>query len=146
MKAKLKKCDRCGEQKVIWKNHLSNRYCQACWKLELPKSSQSIKPTARKKPIAQRSPSRIKKDLQYSKVRKVFLENKPVCEAYISCCCTIQATDVHHKSGRVGKLYLDEKTWLAVCRACHMWIETHPKEARDMGFSNSRLNIKDDNN
>lgn len=145
MKAKLKKCDRCGEQKVIWKNHLGNRYCQACWKLELPKSSQSNKPTVRRKPIPQRSPTRLKLELQYSKVRKVFLSNHPVCEAHLSG-CTTQATDVHHKAGRVGKLYLDESKWLALCRACHSWIETHPKEAREMGFSISRLQTEDDNN
>lgn len=145
MKAKLKKCDRCGEQKVIWKNHRGNRYCQGCWKLELPKSSQSNKPTTRRKPIPQRSPSRLKLELQYSKVRKVFLSSRPVCEAHLSG-CTTHSTDVHHKAGRVGKLYLDESKWLAVCRACHSWIETHPKEARELGFSISRLQTEDDNN
>jgi hypothetical protein len=145
MKAKLKMCDRCGEMKVIWKNHRGNRYCQGCWKLELPKSSRSNKPTTRRKPISPRSPSRLKQELQYSKVRRLFLQNYPVCQAHLSG-CTTQSTDVHHKAGRVGKLYLDESKWLAVCRACHMWIETHPNEARELGFSISRLQVEDDNN
>jgi len=31
-------------------------------------------------------------------------------------------------------------TWLAVCRNCHRWIEENPVEAKELGFSRSRLN------
>jgi hypothetical protein len=43
-------------------------------------------------------------------------------------------------AGRVGELYLDETHWLALCRACHFYVEMHPKEAKEMGFSINRLN------
>ena len=145
MKIKKKLCNKCGELKVIWKNHKGSRYCQACWKLELPKSSQSNKPTARQKPISRVSARRAKEEKIYSKQRLSFLKLYPVCQANLNG-CTTKSTDVHHKSGRTGYLYLDESKWLAVCRACHMWIETHPKEARQIGFSISRLKIEDDIN
>lgn len=28
---KLKVCSACQEEKVIWKNHEGNKYCQYCW-------------------------------------------------------------------------------------------------------------------
>lgn len=36
-------------------------------------------------------------------------------------------------------LLLDKSKWLAVCRACHQWIETHPQEAVERGFSIKRI-------
>jgi len=39
----------------------------------------------------------------------------------------------------VGNLLLDITHWLAVCRACHNWIENSPREAKEMGFSVTRL-------
>jgi len=49
----------------------------------------------------------------------------------------LHATDVHHKHGR-GVYHLEISTWLPVCRNCHMWIEEHPAEAYELGFSGSR--------
>jgi predicted HNH restriction endonuclease len=48
------------------------------------------------------------------------------------------ATDVHHKKGR-GKYHLDTSTWLPVCRNCHEWIETHPEDAKELGYSETRI-------
>ncbi len=145
MLTKKKPCNKCGELKMIWKNHQGNRYCQACWKLELPKSSQSNKPTAKQRPISKSSPKRGQMNLHYLEKRKLFLKSHPVCGANLSG-CTTTATDVHHKAGRTGNLLLDESKWIALCRACHTWIETHPKEAKLMNFSLSRLEENDDNN
>ncbi len=72
----------------------------------------------------------------YSKLRKDFLTDNPMCHARIHK-CSLQATDVHHMKGR-DKYHLDVNTWLAVCRNCHMWIETNPSEAKELGFSESR--------
>lgn len=44
------------------------------------------------------------------------------------------------KMGCVGDNYLKMGTWLSVCRSCHAWIETNPLEAKELGFSESRLN------
>jgi hypothetical protein len=41
--------------------------------------------------------------------------------------------------GRIGNLLTDTSHFLAVCRQCHSWIEEHPTEAKELGFSKSRL-------
>ena len=73
---------------------------------------------------------------KYAKQRKEYLSNNPICHAKIYK-CSLRATDIHHKNGR-GVYHLDESIWLPVCRNCHMWIEEHPAEAYELGFSGSR--------
>ena len=73
----------------------------------------------------------------YSKQRKEYLSNNPMCHAKIYKCTKV-ATDVHHKKGR-GKYHLDTSTWLPVCRNCHEWIETHPEDAKELGYSEIRI-------
>jgi hypothetical protein len=131
---KLKTCYQCKKDKVIWKVVNGNRYCKICYHLSFPtkKITKSYK-------IKPKSEKRKKLDSDYSKKRKIFLENKPLCEAHILGICTQISTDVHHMKGRTGDLYLNEEFWLSVCRSCHQYIETHPNEAKEMGFSKSRL-------
>ncbi len=73
----------------------------------------------------------------YSKMRKEFLLNKPMCHARIYK-CSLRATDIHHMRGR-GKYHLDTETWLPVCRNCHMWIEENSEDSKELGFSDSRI-------
>lgn len=128
IQAKLKKCAGCNELKHIWKSHGKEKYCKQCWyDIEKPKS---ISPVSAKR--------RVEMD-KYSTLREAFLIAKPKCEAYLVG-CTGTSTDVHHKAGRVGENYLKVGTWLAVCRSCHGWIETNPEAAKELGFSQSRLN------
>ena len=70
----------------------------------------------------------------YNKLRKTFLEKYPLCQASLHN-CNLKSTDVHHKKGR-GKYLNDPTTWLSVCRSCHNWIEEHPVEATEMGYTN----------
>ncbi len=72
----------------------------------------------------------------YSKLRKEFFKDKMLCQAAIHK-CGLKATDVHHMKGR-GKYHLDVSTWLAVCRNCHNWIEEHPIDAIELGYSLKR--------
>lgn len=137
IKAKKKKCDKCDEVKLIWKNSGGKRYCQRCWSAH--SATTMPKPTARQKQIPPRSSKRIKADAEYSLLRKKFLMDYPLCKAHIPGICTNLSTDVHHMAGRIGSLYLDVDNWLAVCRACHMHIETHPIESREQGFSKSKI-------
>lgn len=65
-----------------------------------------------------------------------------MCQAHLSGCATY-ATDIHHKAGR-GEYMLDQSTYMAVCRNCHQWIELHPIEAKQKGFSVERLKPKQD--
>lgn len=85
------------------------------------------------------SKKRAKENREYAKVRKEYLEDNPDCEANLSG-CTIGATDIHHKRGR-GLFLCDSSHFMSVCRTCHRFIEEHPLEAKEMGFSESRLAI-----
>ena len=66
----------------------------------------------------------------YLAKRRRFLSANPVCEK----CKHEKSRDVHHVCGRYGGNYLNEMTWLALCRTCHRWIHDHPKEARERGW------------
>jgi hypothetical protein len=129
IKAKLKKCTQCNQEKVIWKSvGKRDKYCKECWySIDKPKS---ISPVSKKRQVEMD---------EYSKKRLAFLALYNNCQAKLVG-CTGKATDVHHKAGRVSESYLNIQTWLAVCRQCHTWIETNPLEAKELGFSESRLN------
>lgn len=70
----------------------------------------------------------------YSKLRREFLEANPFCAVYPN----LPATDIHHKKGR-GKYLNDTSTWLSVSREGHQRIEMFPVEAKERGWSVSRL-------
>ena len=128
IQAKLKKCAGCSQLKHIWKSEKKDKYCKECWyTIEKPKS---ISPVSKKRQVEMD---------EYSKRRLAFLALHSSCQAKLVS-CTGKATDVHHKAGRVGDDYLNMNKWLAVCRSCHGWIEINPVEAKELGFSESRLN------
>lgn len=135
---KKKLCDGpCGELKVIWKNHEGKRYCKQCWSCHSGNVKQ--KPTVRQKPLARLSAKRSQEEKLYLAKRVLFLAEHPLCEFHIPGICTTTATDVHHMQGRTGENYLDISKWKAGCRSCHMWVEEHPKEAQELGFSIKRI-------
>lgn len=73
----------------------------------------------------------------YLKKRAAFLKAHPVCQVarYIpGLNPRARSVDIHHKAGRYGGAYLDESTWLAVCRHAHDWIHSHPRQARERGW------------
>jgi hypothetical protein len=126
IQAKLKLCAGCNQMKHIWKSQGKDKYCKECWySIEKPKSIA---------PISKKMKETVD---QYSKLRTAYLVVNPSCKARLQG-CTGQATDVHHKAGR-GENHLKIATWLAVCRTCHTWIELHPKEAKELGLSETRL-------
>ncbi len=86
------------------------------------------------------SKKRAKQYRDYSKVRKDFLLENPYCQARIPG-CMIEATEVHHSKGKIGDMLTDINNFVAICRSCHGWVETHPAKAKEMGLSKSRLAI-----
>lgn len=140
MLAKKKKCSRCGETTVIWKSEGREKYCKQCWSCH---KTSGVRQTSAKTrtALSPRSPKQRRLEAAYSVIRKAYLETHSMCEAHLAGCAT-HATDIHHKAGR-GTLTLDSTTFLAVCRSCHQWIETHPKESKDLGFSIERLKNND---
>lgn len=78
----------------------------------------------------------------YQQRRKSYLAKHPLCE----CGCGRQATQIHHKRGKVGKykgesLLIVVKFFMAVSDHCHKEIEAKPEWAKKMGYSLKR-NIK----
>ena len=74
----------------------------------------------------------------YKTIRESYLLKHKYCESKLKRCTKV-ATEIHHKAGKIGKLYTDDNNFLAVCRNCHTWIEENPKEAKELGFSENRL-------
>ena len=83
------------------------------------------------------SPKRAAENRIYLKRRAEFLESHPWCE--FPDVCGQPASEIHHRRGRVGALFLDERYWSAVCAPCHRWITEHPREAIELGISEKRL-------
>lgn len=136
---KTKICYGCQKPRKIWRAYDGKRFCNICWNKH-PDSIKATKPTVKQKPIRPRSLKRSKEEAEYSKKRKVYLDNHPMCKAHIPNVCTGQATEVHHKRGRIGADLTDETLFLGVCHACHEYIENNRAFAIEQGFSIKRIN------
>ena len=71
---------------------------------------------------------------EYKKLRDKFMSENTECTR-----CGNEATDCHHKKGKIGNDLLDVRYFLALCRQCHSWVEQHPKESKELGYSLNRL-------
>jgi predicted metal-binding protein len=82
--------------------------------------------------IRKKSVKREKQETEYEAKKKKFLKDNPYCQAKLVGCLG-KAKDLHHRAGRTGDNYTNEKTFLAVCRSCHDQVHTvlSAKEARD---------------
>jgi hypothetical protein len=137
MKQKKKFCHKCNTLQFIWKNLDGKKLCKACSLIGVI----VFKPTNKKtKPIASRSPKRILEERVYNVKRKLFIELNPMCQAHIQGVCTGASSEVHHKRGRIGSDLTDETLFLALCHACHEYIENHRAFAIEQGFSIKRIN------
>lgn len=87
------------------------------------------------KPIAKVSPKKKAVMALYAAKKKVWIKGK-MCAVFPEK----KAVDIHHKRGRIGELLLDENHWLPVSRKGHIKIEQNPLWAKQMGFSEYRLN------
>lgn len=129
MQPKLKKCEGCDQLKHIWKKHNRSLYCKDCWSQHPDKGK---KPLQAKKPMNKKSSKIQKMDALYTVLRESYLKHNQFCKAGLPG-CQINATDVHHKKLR-GNYYLDESTFLPVCRICHNFIHANPILSRELGF------------
>lgn len=90
--------------------------------------------------IKSRSKKRLKQESEYSKVRKEYLLSHEECEVCKQEGQVIQqATEIHHKKGRIDTLLTNKKHFLAVCNECHQFIELNPVWAKENGYSENRL-------
>jgi hypothetical protein len=134
MVVKKKICNGCKEEKLIYKCIDGKKYCKYCTYILIP-----TKQTVTKTFINRVSDKKKQKDVEYSKLRKLYLESHPFCEAKLPGICTAEATDIHHMSGKIGDDYLDVNNFIALCRVCHVWVENNPTEAKELGLSKNRL-------
>jgi hypothetical protein len=66
---------------------------------------------------------------QYRAVAKVFLDDNPRCWL-----TGAPSTDLHHSRGRAGRLYSDDRFFVALCRKAHDWARDFPRVARELGL------------
>jgi hypothetical protein len=109
-----------------------------------------------KRRLPKMSSKRQRENRIYLVKRRAFLEAHPLCQAWATIVFSRhalfvgpntsvlevlstpvsqpQSTEIHHTKKPKCKYYLDESTWLAVCRWSHRWIEDHKDLARELGL------------
>ena len=68
------------------------------------------------------SKKRAKQNRLYAKIRKDYLEKKPMCEV----CHSRLADQIHHRRGRFGDRLTDAGYFLGVCFSCHIRVHMNP--------------------
>ena len=112
-------------------------------KLGIKPTSQQERAEAKKKSIARVSEKRKVENKEYSKEAKAYLAAHPVCEAQVVENCTGKSIEIHHRRKRNSKDdRINPDNFLATCRPCHLWVESHPKQAKELGLSESHLKSK----
>lgn len=110
---------------------------------KIKSEKQAKKPLPVRQKVSKKSAKRKKEDRVYEKEARAYLASHPVCEAQIAEGCTRVSCEIHHKRKRNSKDdRINPENFLAVDRACHLWIESHPKKAQELGLSESHLKSK----
>jgi DNA-directed RNA polymerase subunit RPC12/RpoP len=123
------KCSSCGKEgiNIVNRKHM---LCQVCNHERLHGS----KPKRQR--ISSLSTKQSIKLADYFIAKRKYIQRHPLCEVRG---CKNQSQDIHHKKGRVGENLVDTKHFLAVCRSCHIEIESNPEWAYKNGYSVKRL-------
>lgn len=101
-------------------------------------NNQHLK-SSQPRPIVKKvSDKRKELNKEYAKLSEQFKRDNPSCLARVNEYCSGKSESIHHKRGR-GRYLLDVSTFLPCCLSCHVYIEAHPKEAIQKGWSLSRL-------
>ena len=79
------------------------------------------RPLLRKKRLHPISAKRRRVSALYRSIRAEYLTKNPKCKV-----CHGDASQIHHKAGRVGDKLNDTKDFLAVCFCCHRKIHDNP--------------------
>lgn len=140
IKIKIGVCPLCdnGKEVPLLGGFCQSHYWQKNAEKNKVKNKSNGKDDEKKKPkaIPKVSKKRQIENLKYHVLRTEFLGKK---ENSICPVTGEKTTEVHHKKGRVGNLFLDTNFWLAVSRNGHKMIEENPEWAKENGFSVNRL-------
>lgn len=129
---KQKKCRNCRKEFTPTHNSLE-AFCS------FPCAKEGRKPDLKLKTvykIPKVSKKRQVEQLQYQVLRTEFL-SKP--ENKICPITGRETTDIHHKKGRVGSLFLNTDFWIALSREGHKFVEENPEWSKANGYSLNRL-------
>ena len=86
------------------------------------------------------APDRKEENKEYTKEARRYLAKHPGCEAHIASGCTLLSNEIHHKRRRNSKDdRINPEHFLAVCRPCHLYIESHPKTSLELGLSEKAI-------
>ena len=133
----MPRCLNCREK--FQPRYFLQKFCDefSCRIAETEYQSEKMAKTINKplKPIAKVSDKRKIENLKYTAQRIIFLGKKENKKCPITGKPT---TDVHHKKGRVGSLFL-ERYWVALSREGHKFVEENPEWAKENGYSLNRL-------
>ena len=133
IKAKEGVCVCCERKRLIY----SRKMCQDCYWSDNKKKNEGKQKTIKEfKPIPKISQKKKIENLKYQVLRTEFLGKK---ENQVCPVTGEKTTEIHHKKGRVGSLFLNTKFWLGVSRKGHLKIENNPEWAKENGFSENRL-------
>jgi hypothetical protein len=90
--------------------------------------------------IKKATPVRKEENKEYIKEAKKYLAKHVGCEAHVASGCTGLSKEIHHKRKRRTKDdRINPEHFLAVCRPCHLWIESHPKASLELGLSEKAI-------
>lgn len=110
--------------------------CASCGAMFRRSERQALKDANKvKKPIKKVSIKHRKELADYTVQRRYFLSSNIECMARVSPQCDGHACEIHHSAKR-GVNLLNIETFVAVCRPCHVHIETvmSADERREKGL------------
>jgi len=119
-------CKTCGKEFKLFRT--TDKYCS----LECVESKPQKKSVVPIKPVSDKMTKELAK---YRRLRSKYLEATPTCEVRG---CNRAATEIHHRRSRGIYLCVVEY-FLAVCRPCHLKIESEVIWAKEQGYSVDRL-------
>ena len=125
-KCKNKECDKNAFSSLV-------PYCSQQCRNKVKTPNLKLKPLYK---IPKVSKKRQVENLQYLVLRTEFLAKK---ENQICPITNKPTTDIHHQKGRIGKLLLDTRFWIALSREGHKFVEENPEWAKEAGYSLNRL-------
>lgn len=91
------------------------------------RSTGGLSRTSGLKPVSRKQ---VRRNARWAKVRvQALVRDRGLCQR-----CGAEATDVHHRQGRVGDRMFRLDLLVSVCRACHDWIELNRQLAYAQGW------------
>lgn len=98
-------------------------------------AAQHPKAKPPRKRVNQVSDKQRARNRAYNARVKVWKLENPQCRACRVLGEKVNPTeDCHHKRGKLGKLLMDERHWIPMCRMHHDWIRDNPNLARALGL------------